>query len=234
MAIAGGDSGFKKYASHEFDEAIEECKGNKDTLSRLVLGFSYLEKYYLMKNKLDKDQAFAYIEPLSVSLKLEDTKILERFLSVPGNKNGNGEAMKMLKKAFERASSEPKDMIFMAGFLNPVKGGDVNNIILRALSKRLDVHRNYVKKGGTLNEKLRDDIFTNKKIIEPLVKALADKETAAEARRCLILIEEPSLPFLEKEEVGKEVSDTIVGVKKAMDVRIKKNPESKWYSATGQ
>lgn len=232
--LAGGDSGFKKYAAHEFDQAIEECKGNKDVLSRLVLGFSYLEKYNLLKNKLDRDQSSAYLAPLALEMKLDDTKVLERFLAVPGNQNGNKEAMKILKKAFEGASREPKDLIFMAGFLDPAKGSDVNNIVLDALAARLKTHREYVKKGGTLNEKLRDDVFTSKKIIEPLVKALGDKKNAADARACMVYIEEPVLPFLEKQEVTKEVSDTVVAIRKAMAERIKKYPNSKWYSATGQ
>ena len=237
--LAGGvaagpkpDAGLKHYIAHEFDKAIDSCKGGDDFASRTVLGLSFLEKYNLYKVKSDRDQARMYLKILKVDVTLKHATTIDRFLGVEGNPHGNKEAGKLLNEAFKKARTQD-DVMLMTTFLLPYKGTDVNKSALYYIRKRLDPVRDYVSGGGMM-PKADQKLFSNRKLIEPIVKALADKVTDSYAKSCLILIEEPALSYLEAVEMIGPVADSIVGIKKAMAKRQKKHPESTWFSAYGQ
>jgi hypothetical protein len=234
MVTAGGDSGLKKYAAHQFDEAVEECKDGKDVMSRLVLALAYTERYNVYKNKTDREAASMYLKPLEVDITLKDAAVLQKFLGLPGNPSGNKEVVRLLKKAFERSTSTPEDILFMAKFLNPARGPDANEIVVEALIKRLEPVRDYVNKGGTMPDKMQERVFSDDDLILPLIDALAEKATASDARKCLTIIEEPALKPLEEKPMTKEVSDALVSIKSAIAKRKKKFPESTWFSAAGK
>jgi hypothetical protein len=120
----------------------------------------------------------------------------------------------------------------VAKFLNPDMGEDVNRLAARAIYEQLKPVRNYVSKGGTM-PKREQELFVNPRLIEPLVQALEVERAERTARKCLYLIEEPSLKYLDAVKLTEPVSDAIVEVKKAIMKRQKRFPESNWYSAYG-
>jgi hypothetical protein len=231
--FANPEQGLKEYYDHNFDDAITSCKGGKDIVSRMILGLSYLEKYNIYKNKLDKEQASMYLKVLAVDVTIDDAPTIAQFLEIKGNPNGNKEATKLLKKSFENAKTTPEHVLLMATFLDLDKGIDTCKEALSAISKRLKPVRDYVLKGGNMPKEMQNDLFTNPELIEPLIALLAEKKTASYARKCLVYIEEPTLQYLEELEMTKPISDAIVAVKIAMTSRLKKYPDSTWSSAAG-
>ena len=67
--------------------------------------------------------------------------------------------------------------------------------------------------------------------MKSLIACLANEKTISGAKDCLVSIEEPTLALLDKQEMNKGVSDTIVAVKKAIAKRMEKHPDSTWFSA---
>lgn len=228
---ANPEKALKEYANHEFDQAIKSCEGGKDFLSRLIAGLSYEEKAALYKSKPDREQASAYRKVLQVSVSMGNVPDLERVLKVEGNTRGNKVAAKLLTQALKSALT-PEELIQVCRFLDPNMDVSVNRIALGALNKRLKAIRAYVNKGGSMPDGERK-LFTNTKFIRDIMSALYDKRTGGMARSCLVQIEEPALPELEKVELTRPTSDTIVAIKKAIEVRKKRFPESEWFSASG-
>ncbi len=231
LAAAGTKGGFQHYVDHEFDEAIESCKGGKDVTARLVLGLSHTERYNIYKDKTDKERAGMYIDLLEVDVTLEHAAVIRTFLNVKGNQNGNKVALALLKKSFANTKSVPEHMLLIASFVTPDQSVDVRKAALYVISRRLGPVRDYVSKGGSMPKEMKDRVFTNVQLLNPVVDALSEKATASAARKCLVLIEEPALKYLEDRELTKPISDTIVSIKKAMARRKKKHPDSTWYSA---
>ena len=226
--------GLGAYEDHEYDKAIEKCKGEKDLECRIVVAFSYLEKYNLYKIKSDKELASAALGMLHVDVTPKDVDTIAKFLNIAGNPSGNKEAAKMLKKAFENAKANAEDIFIIVRFLDPAKGQEANQIALDALVARLKPVREYVTSGAAMPPEMRKEIFAEKKLIEPVVALLNEKKLSGTARKLLVIIEEPSLKYLEEQELTKPVSDTIVEVKKAVAKRVKKFPDSSWSSPEGK
>ena len=230
-ALGSGEKGFDYYAKHEFDKAIDACKDNKDNFSRMVAALAYAERFGLYKNSEDKVQKNAYLNILQEIVTLKDLAEIERLLSVTGNPFGFKEAEKLLKKAFANVKTTD-DVLIAADFLSSERDPDHNHKALVSIANFLKQVRNYVNKGGTMPSNERE-LFTDENLIAPLVDILGLKENSRQALRCLVLIEEPALPYLEAETVTKSISDTIVAVRKAMAKRQKKFLNSTWYSAAG-
>lgn len=230
--LASPEDGYRSYKTHEYDRALEQCKGQKDLLSRLVMGLASAEKAGLYKNKADRQQAAMYLKILAVDVKMDDLPVLERFLNLEGAVFGNKEAAKLFEKAINTART-PEQVLVLARYLDPARGPAVNKLALGPIIKRLKPVRDYVGKGGSMPEQDRA-LFTNPKLLQPLVTALARKETASAARKALTLIEEPALPYLEKMEMTPAVSAAVVDIKKAITRRQTKQPDSTWFSAYGR
>ena len=226
-------NGVAKYAAHEFDKAIESSKDGKDLTSKLILALAYTEKASIYKNSADKEQAKMYIKLLEVDLTIKDAKAVEEFLNVEGNPNGNEVAAKLLKKCFQNAECTPGDIMVVASFVNPAKGAAASELSLSTISKLLGNVRDYVSKGATMPKEMQA-LFANHALITPMIDALDDKKTASAARKCLVLLEEPTLTLLEAKELTPAIGDAIVDVKKAIAKRKTKYPNSTWFSASGK
>jgi hypothetical protein len=231
---ANPKKGAERYVQHEFDEAVIACEGGKDFHSRLILGLAYTEKYNIYKRKLDKEQAKMYLDIVETDAKMEDTEIIATLLAVKGNPNGNKAAMGVLAECFKNAKSTPEDILTLALFLDPMKGTDVNKLAAAAIYKRLKPVRDYVAKGGEMPSKMKGKVFANPALIKPLVGALADKKAASYAKKCLILIQDPAIKYLDEAEMTKSIAAALVSVKKAIISRQKKHADSTWYSAAGE
>lgn len=229
--LAGkGSDGLQLYVDHQFDQAIEQCKGGKDITSKLVLALSHTERYNIYKDKVDKEQAGIYLKLLEVDVNMDNVDSITKFLEIAGNPNGNKEAADLLKIAFKNSKATTDHIMKMAEFLDPAKGVEVNKMALSAIEKKLSPVRDYVVKGGTMPEEMQK-LFVNKALLQPMIACLGNEKTASAAKSCLVEIEEPVLVLLEQQEMTKSVSDTIVAVKKAIEKRQKKHPDSTWFSA---
>ena len=174
-----------------------------------------------------------YLKILAMDARIGDAMTIERFLNLDGNPCGNKEAAKLLKKAFDVVRT-PEDVLLVSKFLAPDKGVDVNKMALKAIRKWLKPIRGYVDKGGSMPEPARA-VFSDGNLIKRLIGALAHTKTDGDAESCLTLIEEPSLLYLDaRADLGKAEGDAIVSIKKAIAKRLKKRPESTWFSAYGK
>lgn len=231
-ARGGPEEGLPFYRAHQYDEAIQTCRDEKDFQSRLVMGLASAEKFGLYKNKADKEQSSIYLKVLAVDVRLEHLSVIEPFLNTEGAPYGNKEAARLFERALRDVRS-PEDVLRVTDYLAPERGAEINRIALLPILKRLKPVREYVGKGGSMPDVDRN-LFTDSRLLTPLVAALGRKETERLARSCLVVIEEPALPYLEQGELTKATSEAIVGIKKAMANRLKKHPDSTWYSAYGR
>ena len=229
--LANGETGLAFYANHEFDQAIEACEDHKDNFSRMVAALSYAERYRLYKNSGDKAQKTAYMNILEEVISLEDINNIQRVTAITGNPFGLKEAEKLLKRAFANLRTT-EEVLIAADFLDEGRPSDHNKIALNAIKKFLKQIRNYVKKGGTMPTKEKT-LFTDEALIIPLVNLLEIKESRGSAKKCLALIEEPALEYLEDRPMNSSISESIVAIRKAMTKRLKKYPNSIWFSAYG-
>lgn len=231
--VQARDDVLKLYTAHEFDKVITEAKDAKDAASRIALALSYTEKYAVYKNKADRDQAKMYIKLLEVDLGIKDAKTVEKFLNIEGNPNGNKVAADLLEKCFENAQCTPGDIMLVIPFISPAKGADVAEMAIYAVRKRLDNVREYVGNGAVMPKEMQE-LFQKRELIEPLVAALGEKDTASAARKCLVVIEEPALKYLEDKPPTPALADAIVDIKKAIAKRKARFQNSTWYSAAGK
>lgn len=233
-AFAGFDDALELYNKHDFDGAIEAARGDKkDVPSRVIMGLSYTERYNIYKTRQDKEAAQMYLKPLAIDVTMQHVDMIRQVLNVPGNPNGNKEAVKLFKQAIKNAKSTPEDMVHISRFIDPEQGIESTEVALAELETRLKPVREYVGKGGTMPERIKDEVFSSKTLIAALVGALAEKKTAGKAVKCLVLIQDPALEQLEEAETTKAVADAVLAVKKAIQQRLKKYPESTWHSAVG-
>lgn len=224
-----------QYRGHEFDKAIEAAKGDKkDLLARLIMALAYTERYNIYKDKADKETAATYLKMLEVDMTMQNVDTLMKVLNVSGNPNGNKEAVKLLKQSFKSAKSTPEDILHFAKFVGSEAGPDATELALSEIESRLKPVREYVAKGGAMPGVMKDDVFTDKKLLTALVSALADKQTAGKATKCLVIIQDPALERLEKAEPSGTVTEATLAVKKAIQERLKKYPDGTWYNATGK
>lgn len=233
-AFALFESALDHYREHEFDKAIQAAKDDrKDLLARLITALSHAERYNIYKEKADKEAASGHLKLLESDLTMKNADTLLKVLNVPGNPNGNKEAVKLLKRAFKSARSTPEDILHLGRFVGAEAGPEASEIALSEIKSRLEPVRKYVDKGGAMPGAMKDEVFTDKKLIDALIAALADKKTAGKATKCLVLIQDPALERLEKAEPSGAVAEAAAAVKKAIQSRLKKHPEGTWYSATG-
>lgn len=223
------------YKAHEFDKAIDAAKNEKkDLLARLIVALSYTERYNIYKDKADRETASTDLKMLEADISMQSVDTLMKVLNVAGNPNGNKEAVRLLKQAFKSAKSTPEDILHFARFVGVEAGPDATELALSEIESRLKPVREYVAKGGAMPSAMKDDVFSDKKLIGALIGALADKKSAGKATKCLVLIQDPALERLEKAEPGAAVSEATLAVKKAIQERLKKAPDSTWYSAAGK
>lgn len=223
------------YRAHEFDKAIDAAKDDrKDLLSRLIVALARTERYQVYKEKADKQAASTDIKMLEADITMQNVDTLMKVLNVAGNPTGNKEAAKLLKRAFKSAKSTPDDILHFARFVGTEAGVEATEIALSEIESRLKPVREYVGKGGAMPKAMKDDVFTDKKLITALIGALAEKKTASKATKCLVLIQDPALERLEKAEPSGAVTEATLAVKKAIQGRLKKYPDSTWYNATGK
>ena len=229
--VFASSKGFEYYVNHEFDLAIEACKDKKDNFSRMIAALAYAERFRLYKNSADKAQKKAFMNILEEVISLKDLADIERVTAVKGNPFGSKEAKKLLKRAFANLRTT-EDVLIAADFLNKGRDPSHNKIALDAIAKFLKQIRSYVNKGGTMPTKEKE-LFTDDRVIIAIVDLLEIKENVRSAKKCLTLIEEPALEYLEDRPINTSISDTIVAIRKATTKRQKKYPHSTWFSATG-
>ncbi len=232
---ASGDSGdaLRLYRAHEFTDAIQVCDGEDSVSARLVQVLAQFERYNIYKNDIDKKHAKLTLKILEGELTTEHVDAIAPLIAVPGNPNGNKVALRLLRGMLEQCGSTAEDFRLLVRFVDPSFGNRANQIALRVLEKRLRPVRDYVKTGGSLPSEMRDSVFSNPAIIDPVAAALLRPNVASRARKCLVLIEEPALPHIRQLRRSKAVDDAIEDIQKAIEKRKKDHPGGSWSGPTG-
>lgn len=218
------------FKENEFDQAVELCKGHEEELfAKLCIAFCHTEKYALYKNKLDKEKADAILKVLQKMVSVENVDEIAEFTKAKDKPVSIKEARKLMSIAFKNIRSADNARLLIK-YLSPEYAEDINKMALDSLVKYLSVQRNYVNKGGTLPLKERE-LLQSPEFIQPLVNLI---NSDARAIKCLILIEEPAISYLEQAPPGEAVTKALLGIEKAKANRLKKYPQSNWYSAIGK
>ena len=217
----------KLFEDDEYEACIELTENyKKNNQANMFLAFSHLQENVFNKTQYDKEKFKAYKLRLEAKLTLQDMDDLLYFVNLDDKPYVVKEARKLAKTVF-KGISDIEDVPKLVTFLK-VKDEDTKKLALSSILRILKPKRAYVNKGGTLREK--DIRVMNSKA---LITALVQHMDISAAKSSLVLIEEPVLPYLAKAESvnAPKLEQTI---NKKIQSRLKKFPESNWYSAVGK
>lgn len=216
------------YAAQEFVKTIEACRGRSDHEGMVIRALAYAEKYALYKQKEDKKEFTALSKSLSSVLGANDLKMLANLGSISANPNGADLAAEMMDDILAKVSST-EDMNAVLETIKAGPGPKATVSALKALYRHLSQVRKYVDAGGTMPESERK-LFMRKDMHDLLIGLLADKKAGSEAKKSLVVIEEPALPGLEAQGTA-DAMETARKIRDEMATREKKRPGSNWYGA---
>ncbi|MBN1357126.1 hypothetical protein JXA40_12760 [bacterium] len=228
VQAAWQDTAMEAFRNHNFDKAIEICQARKekDLFGKLILYFAHAEKYALYKSKVDKAARDSQEKILRSSISIKDVDTIMLFARETDKPETIKASNQLLKVAFDNVN-RIDELSQSLKFLNPEKyTSETYDLAMKTIKKFLINQRKYVMKGGTIPSKERDFIVKSELI--PRLVSLANLNSTAV--NCLILIEDPAIEPL-RETYGKGVEKALIGIEKAVAKRLKKWPESTWFSA---
>lgn len=227
-AQAECEEAYKAFAMSDFDKAIGLCQ-TSDTcgfFGEMIMGFSFLERGELNRRKRDVKIGEEQLQRLKAQMDIDKVHYLARFTRLIDK-----QATISASAALSRVAFEAVQTLDQVKQLIPYLDVKYNEVIygpaLEATFRFLDMNREYVyKKGGTIPKPVQD-LFADPDFIKSLVNL---GNTEKRAWDCLTLIEEPALSLLQKTPTdwGEKV---IREIQRRIEWRLKKYPESTWFSA---
>ncbi len=219
---------YQYFQKDEYDKAISIAERNRgDRFAKMILCFSYLQKYVFTKSALDKQKFAIEYKNLAITTSVKDIDNIGKFTREVAKPEVVKRANRLLKTAFDNLSTN-EDIYPIIKYLN-WESENSRKLAAGTIGRILKYRRAVVNKGGTLRKK---DIalFTHPPLIQGLVKQV---DELPNARKALVYIEQPAIPYVEKAGTAGSVK-TLSNINKAIARRQKKYPNSNWYSATGQ
>jgi hypothetical protein len=245
----------KAFEQEDYDKVIAMCKAQEEDPNgnrRLLTYYAHAQKYYMGKNRESAIYYKRHFHDTLQGLSGANLTVLMRLTSmqqVAWNKKINSIYR---QTAFENTKKDKYIGSLLYYLMQPNADEEVFDEAVKGLKAILTKKRDIVFSGGSLNREDRkwmEDpeliMLLTKKIGEkanPMtglmskLPAIAHKKVIGGAQACLMLIEEPTLPFLEKAAAAGNpaAAATISLVKEARGKRLGEYPNSTWYSATGQ
>ncbi|MDX1811877.1 MAG: hypothetical protein R3240_08020, partial [Gammaproteobacteria bacterium] len=217
---------FEKDEYHKVIDIVDKHKKDDDSrFGMMLLAFSHLQLYEFNDTRSDKKAFKNYMDQLEDLVDAKNLNDIKYFISRVDKPEVVDEARDLLKKAFKNISRIEQAPLVL-DFLS-AKDEKTRKLAASALEDMISSKRKYVKKGGTLREKdvkiMRD---------EKLIRGLLENIEISDAFHTLEDIEQPVLQYLNQYE-GKKIIKLEEKINKAIAKRIKKHPDSNWYSANG-
>lgn len=248
-------SALKAFEQEDYDKVIAICKAQEDDPNgnRLLLSYyAHTQKYYMEKNR---ESAVYYKQHYHDTLQSLHGANLTVLMQLTGMQQfaWNRKINYIYRQtAFENTKKDAYIGSLLYYLMQSNEDEDVYNAAIKGLKTILIKKRNIVSGGGRLNREDRQ-WMEDPELITFLIRktgekaspvtgimsklpTIARKKVIDGAQACLILIEEPTLPLLEKAAaVGNPAASATIGlIKEARGKRLGEYPGSTWYSATGQ
>lgn len=217
----------KLFENDEYTQVIEIAEPHrKKNIGAMFLAFSHLQEYIFNRTKYDSEKFKNYKHYLEAKMSAEDLDELLYFVNLEDKPEVVKEARKLTKYTFDRIK-QIEDVPKLVTFLGS-NDEQSRKLALSSIKKILEPKRKVVDSGGTLRTKdIR--IMGSSKLITPLLERIE----VGDAQRCLLLIQDPVLPYLGK-YTGQKYTELEQKIEKAIAKRTEKYPKSNWYSATGK
>lgn len=216
-----------KFEDDRYQDVIKITENMKKNMHAVMfLAFSHLQENLFNKTKYDKEKYKAYNMLLEAKLGIDDIDHLLYFINLNDKPKVVDAARKLAKHTFKNIK-RIEDVPKLVTYLNSSDEG-AKKLALSTITRILKPKRKMVEKGGTMRPK---DV----KVMQSknLITALLENITQGDARKALLIIEEPVLEYTGKYS-GNETAKLEVKINKDIAKRKKKYPESNWYSATGK
>ena len=227
-AQAECEEAYKAFAMSDFDKAIGICQTSDECgfFGEMLMGFSFLERGELNKRKRDIKIGEEQLKRIRSRMDLDKIQHLVRFTRLIDKQATIAASAALSRTAFEQV--ETLDQVRqMIPYFDLRYDEVIYSPALEAAERFLELNRDYVyRKGGTIPKPVQA-LFADAEFIKALIALGAQEKRAW---NCLILIEEPVLEPLQKNPV--EWGDKVIReVQRRIEWRLKKYPESTWFSA---
>jgi len=227
QAAAWEARGKALFEKDEYEQCIRYLDPyKKDKLAMLLLGYCHLQESILTESKEQKASYDAYRERISEQLTLDDINDVYYFVSQIDKPVVVDDASRLAGEIFDGINNVD-DLERLIPFMT-VEDERTRNMAFSTVVRILKPKRKYVDQGGTLRSK---DVKAMSS--QALINALLDGIEASGSRKALEMIEEPVLAY-----VGNYPSEQSVKLEKKIrsevEKRLKRYPDSNWYSAVGK
>jgi len=217
----------KLFENDEYQKVISFTEAKKkEKMGRMFLAYSHLQESIFNKTKYDKEKFKGYNMWLEAKCGINDISNILYFINLNDKPYVVKEARKLAKKTFKNIN-KIEDVPTLLTFL---KSTDVDSrkLALSTITRILTPKRKYVNDGGTMRSK-DIQIMGSKTLITSLLENVQENN----AKKALIIIEEPVLQFT-GQFAGNDTTKLETTINKKIAKRKKKYPDSNWYSATGK
>jgi hypothetical protein len=220
----------KLFDDGQYDECIQKIESlpnfKKQISNVMLLTFSNFQLYNFTKQKLYNNEYNAYYELLLAKTGVDDLNSILFFVNSSDKPEVVKSARKLLKDIFKNLH-KIEDIVKLLPFASS-SDKDVREYAFDSIQRIMEPIRAIVKDGGTMRP-IDVRYFQNKDVINIAIENI----NLSIAQKILILIEEPAVEYLNN---SKSTGSLKVYEKINSDIkdRMKKYPNSNWYSATGK
>ena len=216
------------FEQDEYDQVIKIAKAHKKEMAgTMFLAFSHMQNGFYNNSAEDKAQSKTYINLLKERISVDHLDDMSFFTDQPDKPDVVKSAKMLLGQAFKNIviiDELPKVLKFMKS-PNP----DVQKLAANTCTRLVKPLRQVVNKGGTMRKKdIR--ILSNEKNLRLLLGSV----DTANSSNCLKLIEEPVLKYTSSYANSLKTVKLEKDITTAVNKRLKKYPNSNWYSAFGK
>ncbi len=216
------------FEQDEYDQVIKIAKTRKNEMvGTMFLAFSHMQNGLYNNSSADKTQSKNYITLLKEQISVDHLDDLSFFTDQRDKPNVVKSAKMLLAQGFKninRIEELPKVLKFLDS-PNP----EVQKLASSTCTRLVKPLRNVVNKGGTMRKK-DIQLLGNERNIRKLLGTIDTANTSS----CLKLIEQPVLKYTQSYSDSLKIAKLEKDVNNAVAKRVKKYPNSNWYSAIGK
>lgn len=218
----------KLFDNGQYDECIHRVKSlpdfRKQRSNVMLVAYSNYQLYNFTKQDKFDDEYQSFYDVLLEKADVDDLKSIQFLVNSSDKPAVVESSRKILKEIFEKMH-KIDDIVKILPFAHSTDK-ETREYAFDAMKRIMEPIRDIVKNGGTMRP-IDLVYFQNKDVI----KAAVENIDISAAKKTLVLIEEPSLEFLNNSAELKSISEDIA---EAVSDRKKDYPNSSWYSATGK
>lgn len=216
------------FEQDEYDQVINIAKTHKkEMVGTMFLAFAHMQNGLYNNSASDKTQSKNYVALLKEKISVDHLDDLSFFTDLRDKPEVVKSSKMLLTQGFKNIQmieELPKVLMFLES-PNP----DVQKLAGATCTRLVNPLRTVVNKGGTLRKK-DIEILSSEKNIRKLLGSI----DTANTDKCLKLIEQPVLKYTQSYSDSLKIARLEQDINKAVAGRVKKFPNSNWYSAIGK